>query len=293
MKKIILKLLKNYPTIIGFPLAILKKVYPIFLFYPINPKPRYGFGKPVHKKLNEIIKKNDANYQRLLADFLKFKKRILSIPTEKEKSLKMPYWENVWFTGLDGITLYGFLAKFQPKRYFEIGSGISTKFAKKAIDDFQLKTEIISFDPAPREEINRLCQRVVKKPLEEISLKIFNQLEAGDILLVDNSHYLYANSDVSSFFLDILPNLKRGVIIGLHDIYLPYDYPPEPENYYYAEQYLLASWLLAQDDKLEIIFPTYYICQNNNFKKILRSDWHELKIKKIPFHGGSFWLRTK
>src|SRR5690606_30946570 len=95
-------------------------------------------------------------------------------------------------------------------------------------------------------EIDMICDNVFREPLEDVGLEIFDALGAGDILYIDNSHRAFMNSDVTVVFLDILPRLKPGVLVQIHDVTLPYDYPEVWIDRHYSEQYLLAAWLLAR-----------------------------------------------
>jgi glycosyltransferase involved in cell wall biosynthesis/ubiquinone/menaquinone biosynthesis C-methylase UbiE len=268
------------------------EVYPIFLDYPIDPIPRYGYGKPVHSKLYEIIDMNRRTYRDTLKSFLNFKDYFLGISREKSRS-REPYWINEWMPGLDAVAIYSFLCLNNPRRYFEIGSGNSSKFARRAINDHTLQTKITSIDPHPRAEIDSICNMVIRSPLENVDLEIFDELEAGDILFIDGSHRTFMNSDVTVCFLDILPRLKPGVLIGFHDIYLPYDYPPEWQDRYYSEQYLLATYILGGGDKFEIILPCTFISQEKELKDILLPLWSDHRMRGVETHGGSFWIINK
>jgi hypothetical protein len=88
---------------------------------------------------------------------------------------------------------------------------------------------------------------------------LFDDLTAGDILLVDGSHRVFMSSDVAVVFLDILPRLKPGALIYFDDISLPLDYPPEWMDRYYSEQCLLAATLLAEGPHLEIVLPCTFV----------------------------------
>ncbi|MCY7410548.1 MAG: class I SAM-dependent methyltransferase [Chitinophagales bacterium] len=114
----------------------------------------------------------------------------------------------------------------KPKIYVEIGSGNSTMVARKAIEDHQLKTKIISIDPYPRASIDNLADTLIRKPIENLSdYNFIDELNENDILFIDNSHRSLPNSNVTVCFLEIIPRIKKGVLIHIHDIYLPYDYP--------------------------------------------------------------------
>lgn len=268
--------------------------YFIILDYPVHPKPRFGWNQPAHPKLYEIINRNRTIYAEYLKRFLQYKAHFIRISKDENQSVpESPYWINGWLPGLDSVAIYGFLCEHNPVRYYEIGSGNSTKFAKQAIKNHNLQTKILSIDPNPRAEIDTICDRVVRQPLEDVDLNIFDDLEAGDVLFIDNSHRSFMNSDVTVVFLEILPRLKPGVFVEFHDIYLPFDYPKEWSTRYYNEQYLLASSILAEGNKYEIVFPGMFIAQDSELSKIIDPLWDSPEMQGVEKHGGSFWIRTK
>jgi hypothetical protein len=264
-------------------------------FFPVmdRAESRYGYGKPPHQRLNQIIGSEIEHYSDNLRMLTKYSSGLNNVPLyPPANDYAGPYWNNSWLPGLDAVSIYGFIAARKPRNYFEIGSGNSTKFARKAITDFGLSTQIISIDPQPRREIDHICDCCIRKPLECIDLNLFNVLEAGDILFVDNSHQVYMNSDVTVVFLDILPELKPGVMVGFHDILLPDDYPPYWAKRFYAEQYLLAAWLLAEGNKLRIEMPNHYITKNVELRNELNSLWHAINTPEVPKGGAAFWIQT-
>jgi hypothetical protein len=102
------------------------------------------------------------------------------------------------------------------------------------------------------------------------------------------------NSDVTVVFLEILPRLKPGVLVQLHDILLPYDYPPEWTNRFYSEQYLLAAYLLAEGDKLNIVLPNAFISYERELSGILDEIWNNPNIEGVKSRkGSSFWFEIK
>ncbi|MDD2345622.1 MAG: class I SAM-dependent methyltransferase [Bacteroidales bacterium] len=183
------------------------------------------------------------------------------------------------------------LSEYKPKKYIEIGSGNSTKVAFKAKNDQGLKTEIISIDPMPRAEIDNLADQVIREPFENINLNILDDLNENDILFVDNSHRILPNSDSMVFYLEILPKLKKGVIVHIHDIYLPYDYPQFMCDRFYTEQYGLAMFLLANPAKFETLLPNYFISEDAELAKHISPMWNHKNLEKVEKHGGSFWFK--
>lgn len=187
------------------------------------------------------------------------------------------------------MSLYSLICLKKPKIYFEIGSGNSTKFAKKAIMDHDLNTKIVSVDPHPRTKIDPISDTVVRRPLEEVDLNVFNTLKAGDVLFFDRAHHCFMNSDVTVFFLDVLPRLPSGIIIHIHDIHLPYDYPPERSLHYESEQYFLATMLLAEGGKMKIGLPNKFIVNDAQLNGVLNSLYNASDIT-IPTDAVSFWI---
>lgn len=264
----------------------------LFLDYKVDLKPRYGYGKPAHQDLYKIINRNRKQYQELLNMALTFKDSIWTIQDSKiETESFKPTWNNGFLPGLDIIGIYTLLAAYKPKKYIEIGSGNSTKVAFKVKNEHKLNTEIISIDPMPRAEIDNLATKIIREPFENINFNILDELNDGDILFVDNSHRILPNSDSMVFYMEILPKLKKGVIVHIHDIYLPYDYPQFMCDRYYSEQYGLAMYLLANPNKYQTILPNYFIFEDEELSNRISPIWEHENLKGVEKHGGSFWIR--
>ncbi len=265
------------------------------LEYPVDLKPRYGEGKPPHKMLHEIIDANREEYADYLNKALSFKQNFLDIPVYRpdgDESV-VPYWINGFLPGLDIIMLYTLMVNENPATYVEIGSGNSTMVVAKAKADHHLKTNIISIDPAPRTEIDQLSDTIIREPFENTDLSLFSQLKAGDIVFVDNSHRVLPNSDATAFFMDVLPYLPKGVIVHVHDVYLPFDYPQNMCDRYYSEQYALAAFILANPKKFHTIMPNFFVSEDSRLNQILEPIWKEPVMSNVERHGGSYWLRIE
>ena len=264
----------------------------LFLDYKVDLKPRYGHGKPAHPELLHIIESNRNQYREIIEKALSLKSFIQEIEdATREKDPVKPIWNNGYLPGLDIIGIYTLLSLFKPRKYIEIGSGNSTKVAFKAKQDQHLSTEIISIDPHPRAEIDNLADVVIRKPFEDTDLNILDALNENDILFVDNSHRILPNSDSMVFFMEILPRLKKGVIVHIHDVYLPYDYPQFMCDRFYSEQYGLAMYLLANPQKYSTIFPNYFVSEDPELSALIAPIWDHENMRQVERHGGSFWLK--
>jgi len=227
------------------------------------PTPRYGHGKPPHPELFAIIEAGRPRYASHLEDMLQWSVQIASVAYEDADS-RNPFWNNGFLPGLDALALYSMLRTTEPSQFVEIGSGTSTKFARRAICDGNLRTQITSIDPHPRAEIDSLCDRVIRGGLEDTDLRILYDLKAGDIVFLDGSHRVLMNSDVTVFWLEVLPRLQPGVMVHIHDVYLPYDYPPEWAGRWYSEQYMLATQMLFGGGSLEVVLPNAFISRDRD-----------------------------
>jgi hypothetical protein len=268
---------------------------PVYLDYPVKPQPRYGWGKQPHAILNDVIGANRERYGELINQFVPFADSLKAIPAKEPAGQTTPYWLNGYVMGLDPVSLYVFPKLFASRLYLEIGSGHSTKFVRQSIRDNGLDTKIVSVDPHPRVEIDGLCDEIIRSPLEDVNPGIVDRLAAGDILMIDNSHRCFQNSDVEVTFMEVLPRLKPGVLIYIDDIYLPHDYPPEWARRYYSEQYLLGVLLMADARaRYEVVFPTFFVCTDEQLRQEAEGFWATLNLgPKVPLCGNGFWMRVK
>jgi hypothetical protein len=257
----------------------------------IENAPRYGHGRPSNPHLESLIAAHASAYGRVLETVAGYTEELARIEVSAAQPSE-PSWINGMISGLDGATFYGLLRDRRPSRYLEIGSGNSTKFVARACREGGLGTRITSIDPHPRAEVDGLCDEVIRKPLEAADLSVFSSLEAGDVLFFDGSHRVFMNSDVSVFFLDVLPSLPAGVLVGIHDIYLPDDYPADIAERYYSEQYMLAAYLLGGAD-VEIVLPAWWAGSDSKLGGMLDDLWSRPGLGEVDRHGVSFWLATR
>ena len=252
--------------------------------------PRFGWGKPQHARLAEILAEGRRDYAGRLRRFLSLEADLLRIglePTPVD-----PGWiqHPPWMLALDGVSLYSFTRTRAPGRYLEIGSGNSTKFVARARRDGGLATRIVSIDPHPRAEVDELCDEVIRAPLESIDPAVFEAVEPGDMVFFDGSHRAFMNSDAVVFFLEILPSLPAHVLVGVHDILLPWDYPPQWGPRYYSEQYLLACYLLAEGSAITPVLPCHYVGLEPSLNQILAPLWSNERMRGVDTRGFTFWL---
>jgi len=195
----------------------------------------------------------------------------------------------------DSPLYYAIIRYFKPARLIEVGAGHSTQIASLAC----LKNgfgEITAIEPYPQEFLkNGLIPRLylIQKPVQEISIDVFRQLNANDILFIDSSHVCKVGSHVNYLFLEVLPQLKKGVLIQLHDIFLPLEFPKrwiKELHLFWNEQYMLHAFLIGNRD-FEVLIGNNYMATNHP-KQIARIFDEYIKYGQ-GLGGGSFWLRKK
>lgn len=201
---------------------------------------------------------------------------------------------NNQFSWLDARLLYVLLRELRPKRVLEIGSGFSTLLVADVVQRYLPSCELTCIEPYPRAFLAAGfpgLKQVIQKRAQDVELSVFDSLEAGDILFIDSSHVSKTGSDVNHLFFDVLPRLKSGTYIHVHDIFLPDDYPKTwvlQENRGWNEQYLLRA-LLMYSNRFEVFFGASYAAQHLGryvVQALARADGHGMG-------GGSFWITVK
>lgn len=173
-------------------------------------------------------------------------------------------FSNDYFTSPDAEVAYALIRLLHPRRIVEIGSGNSTYLFREAITDGNLSTRLTSIDPSPRREVQSVADQVIRRKLEAVPASdLQDVLQSNDVLFIDSSHEIRSGNDVVSLFLRVIPGLRSGVVIHVHDIFLPFEYPREwivekTLNVNWAEQYLVHA-MLQGSDQFEVLWPGHFL----------------------------------
>jgi hypothetical protein len=237
------------------------------------------------------IHMNEAAQLNLLRSFSKFRDEYQHFPTGKTGEHNQFYLGNRLFDGADALVAYCMIRHFQPRLIIEVGSGFSSLVLGQA-GEKNKNSDLICIEPFPREFLREGfpgLQSLIEKKVQDIGLEFFSQLDPGDILFIDSSHTVKIGGDVNYLFLEVLPRLKPGVIVHVHDIFLPFEYRRDwvlDEFRFWTEQYLLQSFL-AFNSEFEVLMANYYL-----------SHYHQDQLKATfpdlsSWVGGSFWMQRK
>ncbi len=248
---------------------------------------------------------NEAKQLELLRLFgSQFGKEFDGFRREK-KDIRQPYEYylfNPFYGPVDAETLYGMIRHFKPRKMIEVGSGFSTYLSAQAIAENRRQgfpgTELIAIECNPNETLKKGVPgltKLVQQRIEEVPLRDFEDLQENDILLIDSSHTLRTGGDVQYIFLEILPRLnKKGVLIHVHDIFFPGDYPREwvvEHQRFWAEQYLLQAFLMF-NEQYEVLWCGNFMHRRHptELSREFRSYKPDAPLDYLP---KSFWMRRK
>jgi hypothetical protein len=259
--------------------------HPVFLEYFVDMSPRWT-GPEGNPHLADLFRAREPVFAAGLEELAAMAPVVAALDEGTLEGLRFD-WGNRYLPALDALTIMWAAARARGT-FFEIGSGNSTRAARAAIRHFGRDVRLVSVDPQPRVEIDALCDEVIRAPLERTDLSALLALEPGDVLFIDSSHRSFMNSDVTVLMTEVLPALKPGVIVGIHDILLPYDYPEGWTKRAYNEQYLLAALLLANPDYFDIRFANQWIVRRGLHLAPLAPIWDRLGPAVRDRGGAAF-----
>jgi hypothetical protein len=238
------------------------------------------------------VNMNDSVQLDLLRNhFPKFRNEYEQFPIESTGNSARFHLDNGLFGGTDALVAYCTIRHFQPRVIIEVGSGFSSLLAAEAIAKYN-NSKLICIEPFPQKFLRHGfsgLDSLIEKKVEDVDLEFFAQLNAGDILFIDSSHTVKIGGDVNYLFLEVLPRLKPGVIVHVHDILFPFDYRRDwvmDEFRFWAEQYLLQAFL-SFNSEFEVLLSNSYL--GYRYMEDLKATF-----PKSPWWGGgSFWMRRR
>ena len=232
----------------------------------------------------------------LLEELRGWKAEYDALPREPDESSDGFFVENTLFGTVDAELLYALVRRHKPRRIFEIGSGFSTLVSARAARANEEETgvvcELVAFEPYPGELLRGGVgglTRIEEHRLQDVPLETFAELGEGDVLFIDSSHVVATGSDVCRELLEIVPRLAVGVLVHVHDVFLPGEYPRkwlEEDHYFWTEQYLLQAFL-AFNDSFEVVWAGHFM--HLEHPEALRSAFASYEPNRAS--PGSFWFR--
>lgn len=237
---------------------------------------------------------NDANHIHLLTTVFPRYIGGYNYPDalDENADLTQYFTQNSQFSWLDSRTLLVLLQHLRPQRIVEIGSGFSSLLTADVNNRLlQNAAKFSCIEPYPRDFLRKplpgLHELLIQK-VEDLPISYFAELAPGDILFIDSSHVAKTGSDVNYLVFEILPRLQPGVIVHIHDIFLPHEYPKDwvlDDNRSWNEQYLIRALLMYSS-----AFKVYFGCAYafTRYPRLIEAALH-LEEGGV-YGGGSLWL---
>ncbi len=244
-------------------------------------------ARPASASLERILADHAAVFAATLARLEDFAANLEAIGADDPAP--GPRWNQDWFPRLDAAVAYAMVRAAEPARIVEIGSGHSTRFMARAIADGGLITKLTAIDPAPRATIDALPITFERCTVHQADPGLITTLGAGDILFIDSSHIAMPGTDVDLLLNHLLPLLPQGVLVHIHDMFLPDDYPSSWDWRGYNEQLVVAPLLTS--GAWQPLFASRYIVTRHADR--LNSG----VLSRLPLPDGAFetslWLSRR
>ena len=271
--------------------------------YPIRDhyyEPMFNYPAHLIRSLREErqlpgIDMNETAQLELLARF-DYADELKRLPLT-QSDVKSFYYGNPNFVQGDAECLYSLIRLYKPKRIIEIGSGFSTMLACEALaqnqrGDAAYRCRHICIEPYEMGWLNDVSGiEVLRQRVEQMDKQLFLELEENDILFIDSSHMIRPQGDVLCEYIEILPTLRPGVLVHIHDIFTPRDYPDEwliDEVKLWNEQYLLEAFLSC-NSRFEVIAALNFLRHRHPVE--LAAAFPVLGERMAHSEPGSFWIR--
>ena len=173
-------------------------------------------------------------------------------------------FDNNAFVYADGAFLHLMLRWLQPQRLIEVGSGYSSACTLDTVDGFFDQPCDVTFIE-PYDELLRSLLRdsdsqrchIITAPVQEVSLATFERLQDRDVLFIDSTHVSKVGSDVNFLLFEVLPRLRPGVVVHVHDIFPGFEYPWNwiEQGWVWQEDYLLRAFLQFNSEFEILLWP--------------------------------------
>jgi predicted O-methyltransferase YrrM len=203
------------------------------------------------------------------------------------------YFDNDWFRHADALALHMLMRRLKPRRIVEVGSGYSSSVMLDTRDRFPAGDLQLTFIDPETDRLQRLLKpqdratsTIIADKVQNIAFSVFEALDANDILFIDSSHVSKIGSDVNFLFFDVLPRLKPGVYVHVHDVVYPFEYPEKwvYDGRAWNEAYLLRAFLMF-NDRFEIVLDPSYL-------QLKEKTWLDAHMPLMTqSQAWSFWMK--
>jgi hypothetical protein len=322
MKNILIRIL---PENILFPILALRRKFTKLIRrffeisgYNIGKKSDYYSPLPTESRIEKNLNRwnKPSSMIGIKHDFVYYEKEISRLISQYlNEFLKLPDYKKNYslgfgpgYTELDAFLLYLMIRDIKPKKYLEIGSGLSTYYCSLAAQENARENyplEIICVEPFPYKKLYSIPGiKIIKDEVQNVGYEPFLNLEKNDILFIDSSHTLRLDGDVPYIYLEVLPRLKTGVKVHIHDIPFPYNTPFPAKQWVLCKENRSPHWPMFWNEAMVL---QAFLCFNSDYSIIMSAPlirhFDETFLRSnIPFYKSvqeepntfsSIWLENK
>lgn len=267
------------PTILGLA--------PRGFFIPYRHAGAIASDPPPYDSIEALFAKHAGAFANRLRELDRYWSELSEIGAAPPPA---PRWAQDWFPRLDAAMAYSLTRSLAPARIVEIGSGHSTRFYARAVEDGDLATVITAIDPAPRADLEGLAGVQLRRSVVQgVDHGVFAALGPGDILSIDSSHILMPGSDVDLLLNRVLPELPAGTHVHIHDMLLPDGYPQDWAWRGYNEHQGVAA--LLSGGGWDPVFSSQYAL--TRMSEVFKAS----RVSELPLLDGavesSLWLKKR
>jgi hypothetical protein len=256
----------------------------------------------------------DAQIDNLRRVCAPFQQEFYGNPVYKHAVNQRPRSGRSRFFGyIEAQVLHAVIRHYKPARLIEIGGGVPSYCSSQAISmnrrDTGINGHITCIEPDPIDMIKNLDEssenfELVARPIQDVPLKYFTQLQVNDIVTIDSNHVVKPGGEVNYIVLEVLPIIPTGVLVQIHDIYFPYNYDRDVlNNFLHTNETALVAAFLACNTRYKILFALsmLHYKRRHEMQSVLpeyqpESDWLGMRVgeyddaKHFP---SSLWLRVE
>lgn len=265
-------------------------VLPVSFYEPVPDTRTLGDDLWATRSALVGINMNEAGQLHLLLDvFPRFSDEYSQLPLEPTETSHEFYLTNGLFGGTDALALYCMVRSFRPHAIVEVGSGFSSLLSAQAALR-NGNTTLTCIEPYPNDVLRAgfpgLTKLIVQK-VQDVEVDLFTSLGPNDILFIDSSHVVRTGGDVNFLFLEVIPRLRSGVLVHIHDIFFPLEYRKDwvlDDLRFWNEQYLVQAFLSFNS--------AYEVLLCNSYLGYMHREHMQSTFPTSPWQGGgSLWLR--
>ncbi len=223
-------------------------------------------------------------------------------PAKGKSGMGVFFTENNSFSFGCAASTHCMIRWLRPKRVIEVGSGNSSIIIKDALLRNMAEggghPGYTVIDPYPSDATKKALEGVAEikdSRVELVHPSFFDKLGEGDVLFIDSGHTVRIGGDVNFLYLDVLPRLARGVVVHIHDIPMPYEYPEvyatNPKfRQFWTESYLLQAFL-SHNNSFEVLMGMYFL--QRDFPREFAKSFQHFNPVVHKQQAASFWMRRK